>query len=424
MTRLGTVILIAAFSFIGFSSVAPAAVAAPARLATCDQAPGATIASSERWRVFWQTRRTRVEIEHLQARALRVCRRGDSAVRRVRVVGRDDDVYGSFQVLGIERDLMLLQRWGRGGWSTRLIDLATGRWVFVPDSPGDCGDSSSKGAQTFLLNGGALVSTPYAQKESCDGPVVIGETTLSAGGVVSLGTTTGLATPVQSRTDAARAVYITTTDGVSRKVSAPGRAAVIDWSKNGGRFPWTAKTFAAPRTSARLKTIAANGVASVSTRQTFDRRGREVTLDVGVDHLVDPIENRPRTRLSALTPGSRRAVKVLASNGYYVLVAGRFADSPAELRVRLYGGWNHSPDAPKALADLPGSVADAIEAIVTVDQKFVLAFPDRVEIWKPDSEGLYRSSSLPAVGPHDLATWQYSRTVYFTDRDGVRSTPL
>jgi hypothetical protein len=321
------------------------------------------------------------------------------------------------------RDVAQLDLPSRGGGSGELIDLrrglrAAGRQALAAG----CQDASEGGTEAVLLPGGSFATAPFrAVRGTCGPDYVAGALTLdgATGAKVAAPSARALA-PSRGLDGRGSGVYYLDASGQAARVDGSGIASEVPWAK-ARSLAWHARSF--PIRLGRVATsfLGANGAASFAVRSTHSPSRETTTLELTVDTRprdTAPAPDRRTFSVAKLAPNSAKDVRVIASRGSDVLVAGRFADAPSRLRLRLYRPNDSGTRAPRL--DLPISdVLDAAnKAVVTDSADVALAHAQEIAWWSINAEtGDYQLAHVPAANAGDLSA--VGRQLYFTDEAGV-----
>lgn len=414
----------AAILAIGLSATTSApADASTTRPATCDEAPGATIARSADWRVFWAAR---VPKNNPTGEGLRLyaCERGARPLTRVRVLGSADDPYGTFEVPRIVGDIAQLEAPTRGGTYGRLIDLRRGR-----TAPGNvaftssCQDSPDGGTHVALLPDGSVASAPFASTppDACGPRYTPGALTIrGAGGPTTVAPAAQALAPSLGADGRSSGVYYMDATGRAARAAGAGPASDLAWQPTPS-LKWQSRSFRLRPNRSSITFLSADGTSSYAVLRTPRGAGRPGSTELTVDIRPDVYAHDRRTyRLARLAPGSARAARVIASGGFgLALVAARFADAPTTQRLRLYGRSDAEEQTPYLDLPVPGS-GDAPEAVITRSRALVLTTKTGLEWWRLDQmrgDRYSLAATFPSTNASDLAV--AGDTVYFTDATGV-----
>lgn len=406
------------------TGASPAAAAETHRhAATCDEAPGVTVWTSARWRLF----RAHPSSEFDQPGSIWVCRRGPGAAHRFAEL---DFIFQS--VVAVAGDLAHISNSGRYNPESYLLDLATLRYTVVSQD-----SSFFKGS--LLAGSGAIASWTASRTfdpqtgeiAQAHGPVVVDD---AAGRHEILGAESGPpampgTTPFPPAGTAGSAnsavagsgegdalngiVYASRADGSPVRYAAAGSPSTASWTRPRSRY--FRKTFRVRRVAGQRTTQLAGSDLELRARRA--RHGHRPTLTLrepsSIAYDPDPPKH-PSDLVARLVPGSEADVRV--EDG---VVTARFADRPAELRTRTLrpGVIN--------LVDLPGGLAPGAVATTNVGA-IAIASADAITLVVPDARtGGRRVRTIPAPGASQLALYfvasgrTYDHVLYWTDAAGT-----
>lgn len=296
--------------------------------ATCDEIPGQNEVVTDRWRVFNAAGQGDMAITPEPW----ACERSTAPVRRVLELWPL-----GVGVVGIAGDVVAIEWSGRyGNYGGTFLDLSTlraaPRYGDAPVSP-----------NATLLDTGVIVSLPYnGEGRGREDPVPAGQrvgqlTVTDADGdhVIEPGSTwTADATTFLSFAPAASGVrsfgagfYYTAADGsLRRHLPVGGPASTANWRPT-SKVKWKRFTRRVPNRPGIKTTYV--GFRELHARAARGTRPASLTLHTPYDESLD---RRPHASdlVARLVPGSESELQLEGS-----LVIGRFADRPAELRLRL-----------------------------------------------------------------------------------------
>lgn len=404
--------------------VAEAAAAAPRHAATCDEAPGVTVRTSERWRLF----RPHPSGEFDSPGSIWVCRRDPGPAHRFAEL---DFIFRS--VITVAGDLAHISNSGRYNPESYLLDLATLRYTVVSqDSPSSMGSlltgsgavSSWAASRTFDPATGGIASAhdPVTVDDAAGRHEVLAAEAVPA---VAPGATpspvagaAGSADPavaVSEEGDAVSGVvYASRTDGSPVRYVATGSPSTAGWKAPRSRY--FRKTFRVRSVAGQRTTPIVGSDHELRARRA--KRGHRATLTLREPSLIaydDDPPKHPSDLVARLAPGSESDVRV-----HRGVVTARFADQPSEVRTRLPGKGGSS------LVDLTGVPASEAGPIATSNVgATAIAGADFITLVVPDARTGVRSvSAIPAPGASQLAMYfvsagrAYDHVLYWTDAAG------
>lgn len=401
---------------------APATAAAPRHAATCDEAPGVTVRTSARWRLF----RPHPSSEFDDPGSIWVCRRASGPARRFAEL---DSVFRS--VITVAGDLAHISNSGRYNPESYLLDLATLRYTVVSQDW-----SFVKGSR--LAGSGAVASWTASRTSDpqtgglaqAHGPVVVDDAAgrhevleAETGPTVPSGTTPFAAPGTVGSADPAVAVsgngdpvssviYASRTDGSPVRYVASGSPSTASWTAPQSRY--FRKTFRVRRVAGQRTTLLPGSDYELRARRA--RLGHRATLTLREPSLIAYDEDPPKhpsDLVARLAPGSEADVRV-----DHPVVTARFADQPDEVRTRILRSGASN------VVDLPGVTAAGAVATTNVGA-VAIAGTEAITLVVPDAQtSAARVRTIPAPAASHLALYfaasgaSYDHVLYWTDAAG------
>ncbi|MEH3052614.1 MAG: hypothetical protein PGN13_01205 [Patulibacter minatonensis] len=355
-----------------------------APLATCDTAPGVTVRTAERWRLF---RPRPGDPLAGGAGSIWACRREPGVARHFAVLG--PFLMNVHRVVG---DLAEFDNGGKYTSETDVVDLGTLRFTTV------AGDGVARGGS--LIGSGAIVdlSFPSAAIERDDDPAAGVYTTLGEGAAAAVAFDVPTA-----RADSSTWKRLPRDSGTSR-VRRTFRTAI------GSGVTVTPLLGSGVQLDARRATRRAPA--------TLTMRCPEITAygGYGGPHQTD--------RIGRLVPGSEAEARALAPT----VVIGRFLDHPNELRLRV---WEDGARDARIRLDLPAPASNVPHPVAVDSGVTAVAGADAITILTRDPDtGADQFASVPVAGASDLALTMTStgradeHVLYYRDASGALQRSL
>ncbi len=406
-------LLVVVLALVG---VQPAAAKPATKLAKCDDVPGSTINSSERWRVFWIQRPRRGYVVPLYA-----CKRTREPVRRLVKLSLLYDAFdGSGTVTTFNGDIATFLSAVRYGGSTTYLDLERLRV-----SRGSSSSSEPPVSDHRLLTpSGALVSfrtrygpempvpdNPFARGHTRVGDLTVeddaGSRVASPGSIFDdVGWTllTAVDGPYAVAVPAfgTDAVYFSDGQWRAHRVDLRGAAKSLVWAPDRA-LTRVRRSFSTPgKRQSRTYPVVETGLQL-----------RETTRDrLSIEWPAGRV-GTPAKPMAGLVAGTRRDVSA-RSHGEAAVVVARFSDDPQHKRLRVFARHtdetlvDRRADSPEIVASLTANVG----AISYRDgDNLVLLIREQAA-----TSDAYTEHIVYAPGGSNPVL--HGTGIYYTDRDG------